>query len=338
MSARPMIRILEARGGATLQDAGRYGAMRYGITPAGPMDPLAHASANRALGNPPGATAVEVGLGGLSLTVEEAPLDVALAGGAFRIDCDGRPLPPAAALTLRPGMVLRIRAGRAGAWCYLAAAGRIDVAPVLGSTATHTRSGLGGLDGRALWPGDGLAVAEARARLGEPATLVAPWLDRSPETIRVVLGPQDDYFAQSEIEAFLSRDWTVSPKGDRMACFLDGTPLTHARGHDIVSDGIGIGAIQVPGQGLPIVLMADRQPTGGYPKIAAVIGADLGRLAQAQGGTRLRFRAVSLAEAVAARRAEAAALTGEIALEPLVRTEFSSEFLLGRNLIDGVVG
>ena len=333
-----MIRILEARGGATLQDAGRYGAMRYGITPAGPMDPLAHATANRALGNPFGATAIEVGLGGLSLAVEEAPLDIALAGGAFRIDCDGRPLPPAAALTLRPGMALRIRAGRAGAWCYLAVAGRIDVAPVLGSTATHTRSGFGGLDGRALGPGDGLALAEARAGLGEPTALVAPWLDRSPETIRVVLGPQDDYFAESEIAAFLPRDWTVSPKGDRMACFLDGTPLTHAKGHDIVSDGIAMGAIQVPGQGLPIVLMADRQPTGGYPKIATVIGADLGRLAQAQGGTRLRFRAVSVAEAVAARRAEAAALEPGIALEPVVRTEFSSEFLLGRNLIDGVVG
>lgn len=338
MSAQPMIRILEARGGATLQDAGRYGAMRYGITPAGPMDPLAHATANRALGNPFGATAIEVGLGGLSLAVEEAPLDIALAGGPFRIDCDGRPLPPAAALTLRPGMALRIRAGRAGAWCYLAVAGRIDVAPVLGSTATHTRSGFGGLDGRALGPGDGLALAEARAGLGEPTALVAPWLDRSPEVIRVVLGPQDDYFAESEIAAFLTRDWTVSPKGDRMACFLDGTPLTHAKGHDIVSDGIAMGAIQVPGQGLPIVLMADRQPTGGYPKIATVIGADLGRLAQAQGGTRLRFRAVSVAEAVAARRAEAAALEPGIALEPVVRTEFSSEFLLGRNLIDGVVG
>ncbi|AWN35520.1 biotin-dependent carboxyltransferase family protein [Methylobacterium radiodurans] len=337
-SGPPVLRIAAAGGGATLQDRGRYGAMRYGITPAGPMDPLAHATANRALGNPPGATAIEVGLGGLTVAAEGAPLDVALAGGAFRIEGDGRALPPAVALTLRPGTTLSIRAGRSGAWCYLAVAGRIDVPPVLGSTATHTRSRLGGLDGRALAPGDGLTVAEARAALGEPAMLRAPWLDRPPGTIRVVLGPQDDAFAPAEVAAFLDRDWTVSPRGDRMACFLDGTPLVHARGHDIVSDGVAPGAIQVPGQGLPIVLMADRQPTGGYPKIATVIGADLGRLAQGQAGTRLRFRAVSHAEAVEARRAEAAALEPPVVLEPVVRTAFSSEFLLGRNLIDGVVG
>jgi 5-oxoprolinase (ATP-hydrolysing) subunit C len=337
-TGRPILRVVSAGGGATLQDRGRHGALRYGITPAGPMDPLAHATANRALGNPPGATAIEVGLGGLAVAAEGASLDLALAGGAFRIACDGQALPPAVALTLHPGAVLSIRAGRAGAWCYLAVAGRIDVPPVLGSTATHTRSRLGGLDGRALAAGDGLAVAEARAGLGEPMLLRAPWLDRPPGTIRVVLGPQDDHFAPAEIAAFLDRDWTVSPRGDRMACFLDGAPLVHARGHDIVSDGVAPGAIQVPGQGLPIVLMADRQPTGGYPKIATVIGADLGRLAQGQAGTRLRFRAVSVPEAVAARRAEAAALEAPVALEPVVRTAFSSEFLLGRNLIDGVVG
>lgn len=335
---RPILRIAAAGGGATLQDRGRYGAMRYGITPAGPMDPLAHATANRALGNPLGATAIEVGLGGLAVAVEGEPLDIALAGGAFRIACDGRALPQDCALTLRPGMVLSVRAGRAGAWCYLAARGRIDVPPVLGSTATHTRSRLGGLDGRALAAGDGLALTETRADLGEPAMLRAPWLDRPPGTIRVVLGPQDDYFAPSEIAAFLDRDWTVTARGDRMACFLDGAPLVHARGHDIVSDGVAPGAIQVPGQGLPIVLMADRQPTGGYPKIATVIGADLGRLAQGQAGTRLRFRAVTVEEAVEARRAEAAVLEPDIGREPVVRTDFSSEFLLGRNLIGGVVG
>ena len=123
-----------------------------------------------------------------------------------------------------------------------------------------------------------------------------------------------------------------------MACFLEGRPLRHAKGHDIVSDGVAQGAIQVPGDGLPIVLMADRQPTGGYPKIATVIGPDLGKLAQAQAGTRLRFASVSVEEAVAARRDEAAALAAAIRLEPLTRTAFSSEFLLERNLIGGVVG
>lgn len=338
MSVPATLRILSTGGGATLQDGGRRGYMRYGITPAGSMDPLAHATANRALGNPTDATAIEVSLGGLSVSVEDAPLDVAIAGGAFRIDHAGRPLPAAVALTLRPGTGLTIRAGRTGAWCYLAVAGRIDLAGTLGSTATHTRSGFGGLDGRALRAGDGLSILQPRDAVGEPAALTAPWLDRPADTVRVMLGPQDDVFSQGQIDAFLSNPWTVTAKGDRMASFLDGERLHHERGYDIVSDGIAMGAIQVPGDGLPIVLMADRQPTGGYPKIATVIGADLGRLAQAQPGSIVRFGSVPLEAAVAARRAERDALVPAIALDPVVRTDFSAEFLLGLNLIDGVVG
>ena len=338
MAAAGALRILAAAGGVTLQDAGRHGYMRYGITPAGPMDPLAHATANHALGNPTDATAIEVSLGGLAIQAEDAPVDVAVAGGSFRIACDGRPLPPATALTLRPGATLAIRAGRAGAWCYVAVAGRIEAPRVLGSQATHTRSGFGGLDGRALAPGDRLPIAGARGALGDPAALVAPWLDRPADAIRFVPGPQADYFSDAETEAFAQGPWTVTPRGDRMACFLDGRPVRHAGDYNIVSDGIAMGAIQVPGEGLPIVLMADRQSTGGYPKIGTVIGADLGRLAQAQAGTRLRFVAVTHAEAVAARRAEGVALAAPVPLEPLIRTDFPSEFLLGTNLIDGVVG
>lgn len=122
-----------------------------------------------------------------------------------------------------------------------------------------------------------------------------------------------------------------------MACFLHGTPLTHAKGHDIVSDGVAKGAIQVPGNGLPIILMADRQSTGGYPKIAPVIGPDLGRLAQLQGGSQIVFGAVSVADAVAGRRAEAEALRGDVAREPVVRTDFAAEFPLGLNLVGVVV-
>ena len=124
--------------------------------------------------------------------------------------------------------------------------------------------------------------------------IVAPWLDRPVDTIRVVLGPQHDYFADDQIAAFLAGPWTVSARSDRMAYFLDGPRLTHARGYNIVSDGIAMGAIQVPGDGRPIVLMADRQSTGGYPKIATIIGPDLGRLAQARPGAVFRFAAVSI--------------------------------------------
>ncbi len=322
--------------GVTLQDGGRHGYLRYGITAAGPMDPLMHATANRAAGNPLDATAVEISTGGITVSAVDGSIGLALVSGGFRAALDGEDLPPAVALTLDPGRALSVRAGGAGAWGYLAVCGRLDVPPVLGSTATHTRSSLGGFNGRGLTAGDRLRVVEARAGAEAPHRLRAPWLDRAPGPIRVVLGPQDDVFAAEEIAAFLAGPWTVSPRGDRMACFLDGTPLKHAKGHDIVSDGVAMGAIQVPGNGLPIVLMADRQSTGGYPKIATVIGPDIGRLAQAQGGSTLSFQAVTVSAAVAARRADAEPLRDPVAGEPVVRTTFSSEFLLDRNLVDGV--
>jgi biotin-dependent carboxylase-like uncharacterized protein len=329
--------VIEAAGpGVTLQDGGRHGYLRYGITAAGPMDPLMHATANRAAGNPLDATAIEVSTGGLTVTADGGPLGIAMVSRSFRITLDGVTLPDAVALTLEPGRTLTVRAGSSGAWGYLAVQGRLDVAPVLGSTATHTRSGLGGLDGRGLAAGDRLPVAEVRPGTASPHRLLAPWLDRDPKEIRVVLGPQDDYFASDQLDAFLAGPWTVSPRGDRMACFLDGTPLRHAKGHDIVSDGVAMGAIQVPGNGLPIILMADRQSTGGYPKIATVIGPDLGRLAQAQGGTMLSFRSLTVAEAVTARRNEREALREPVRRDPVVRTDFASDFLLGLNLVGGV--
>ncbi|GJD36868.1 biotin-dependent carboxyltransferase family protein [Methylobacterium aerolatum] len=328
---------IEAAGpGVTVQDGGRRGFLRFGITAAGPMDPLMFRTANRAVGNALDATAIEISTGGLTVSAPEDPLGLALVSAGFRASLDGEALPEACALTLEPGRTLAVRAGSTGAWGYLAVAGAIDLPAILGSTATHTRSHLGGLDGRGLRAGDRLAVRAPRAGEGAPQRLLAPWLARDPATIRVVPGPQDDYFTPDQIAAFLERPWTVSPRGDRMACFLDGTPLSHARGHDIVSDGVAMGAIQVPGNGLPIVLMADRQSTGGYPKIATVIGPDLGRLAQVQGGTTIRFAAVTVAEAVAARRAEAEALKPDIPREPVLRTEFPAEFLLGLNLVSGV--
>ena len=340
MSARSeaALRVLSAGPGTTLQDGGRHGYLRYGITAAGPMDPLAHATANFAVGNSPGATAIEVALGGIEVTAEAGSLTVAVAGGDFAISLDGRALPSGAVLvTIEPGAVLKIRSGRGGAWCYLAIAGSLLVPQVLGAHATHTRTGLGGVEGRAIKAGDHLRVERSQVSAPPLGLIAAPWLDRPPGVVRVVLGPQDDYFSDEQISVFQHGPWCVSIKADRMAFFLDGPQLTHARGYNIVSDGIAMGAIQVPGNGHPIVLMADRQSTGGYPKIATVIGPDLGRLAQTRAGVKFRFEAVSIAQAVAARREEAAALARGIVVEPLVRTQLSSEFLLGLNLIDGVV-
>jgi 5-oxoprolinase (ATP-hydrolysing) subunit C len=333
-----VLRVLSAGPGATLQDAGRHDYLRFGVTAAGPMDSLAHATANLAVGNPAGSTALEVSVRGIEVTVESASLHVAVAGGEFALSLDGRPLPPAVVLNLDEGAVLKIRAGRSGSWCYLAIAGRLVVPKVLGSHATHTRTGFGGVEGRAIVAGDRLGIERFGSLKPPLSAIVAQWLDRPLNTARVVLGPQHDYFADDQIAAFLAGPWSVSARGDRMAYFLEGPRLTHARGYNIVSDGIAMGAIQVPGDGRPIVLMADRQSTGGYPKIATVIGPDLGRLAQARPGAAFRFEAVSIAHAVAARREEAALLARGIVVEPMVRTHLSSEFLLGLNLIDGVVG
>jgi biotin-dependent carboxylase-like uncharacterized protein len=322
---------LRAAGPAvSLQDAGRFGLMRFGVTAAGPMDPLAFATANRAVGAPADAVSIEISLGGLEVSAIDATLPVALAGGAFDISLNGVALPSSVRLALEPGARLRVRAGAAGAWCYLAVGGRIDVAPMLGSVATHVRSGLGGLRGRALAAGDVLPVRELAPV--EPGALpfAAPWLERPGELIRIILGPQVDYFAADQIAALCDGPWILSPRSDRMAYILDGPRLRHARGFNIVSDGIALGGIQVPGDGQPIVLMADRQVTGGYPKIATVIGPDLGRLAQNRPGARFRFAVVTIADAVAARRAERAALQAG------PRDALSSERLLGINLIGGV--
>jgi biotin-dependent carboxylase-like uncharacterized protein len=218
----------------------------------------------------------------------------------------------------------------------VAVAGRIDVPLTLGSVSTHTRTGIGGLCGRMLAAGDLLPVTVPRDVGPATAEIKAPWLDRPGDIIRVVLGPQDDYFPSEQITAFLNGPWTLSHRCDRMAYLLDGRPLVHAIGFNIVSDGIARGAIQVPGDGMPVILMADRQPTGGYPKIANVIGADLGRVAQFRPGTRFSFAAVSITDAVAARRDDVEALAGSVTCQPLVRTHLPSEFLLSRNLVDGV--
>ncbi|WP_363350944.1 biotin-dependent carboxyltransferase family protein [Methylocystis echinoides] len=328
MSARLLVHA--AGPGVTLQDVGRFGYSRVGVTPAGPMDWPAFLTATRAVG---ATVALEVSLGGVELAAEGATLAVAIAGGAFDIRLDATSLPHAAVAPLAPGARLAIRAGPTGAWCYVAVGGRIDVAPTLGSLATHSRSGIGPPPLRS---GDALPVVDVAPAPAEPQKLDAPWLVEDDAPIRVMLGPQDDYFAPESIAALLAAEWRVGARSDRMAYALEGPRLTHARGHDVVSDGTAMGAIQIPGSGAPFVLMADRQPTGGYPKIATVIGADLGRMAQRRPGAALRFTAVDWDAAVAAR----AALKAQVAAGPVLRplaAELSTEALLAVNLIGGVV-
>lgn len=334
----PALAILAAGPAVSLQDAGRRGYLRFGVTEAGAMDPLAFATANVAAKGPSRRddTAIEISLGGLEVSAEGAPIPIAVAGGEFEVRLDGHVLPSAVRLELPVGARLRVRPGRAGAWCYLAVGGQFDLPRVLGSNATHARSGLGGIGGRALAAGDRLPVRDTEQRGMMPEALDVPWLNRPGDVIRVLLGPQDDYFSKEEVARFCAGPWMLSPRSDRMAYLLDGPRLSHASGFNIISDGIVMGAIQVPGDGRPIVLMADRQVTGGYTKIATVIGPDLGRLAQRLAGKPFRFEVVDRGVALAARRVERDALARPVGGVPLVRTSFSSELLLGLNLIAGV--
>lgn len=326
-----VLRVLQAGPGVTLQDSGRWGYLRYGVTQAGPMDGLAHEFANRMAGNAPGAAAIEISVGGLDLTVDNGALEIAIVAPGFRVTRDGAALPSSCLVALAPGEKLSLRAGAGGAWAYLAPAGAIEAEPELGSLSMHVRTGVGGTGLKA---GDLLHMTAPRAG-SAGARALADFRDAGDAPIRVVAGPQDDYFDAATFVRFLEGPWSVAARSDRMAYALEGPRLEHARGFNIVSDGIVFGAIQVPGDGWPFVQMADRAPTGGYPKIGTVIAADLGRLAQMRPGVTLRFAAVSVGQAVQAWRDARARMEAAGFAEGM--GELTSEALLARNLVGGVV-
>ena len=321
----------------TVQDTGRYGLRAFGVPRAGPMDRLAFDMANLLVGNPPNAAAIEfASLGGRFRVSGDTTL--AVTGPGVELTIDGMARAAHQTLKIGAGQDLRIGPVRSGLWGYLAIAGGIDTPPVLGSRSTHLRFGLGGHQGRALVGGDRLPVAGTDTT---PPMLVAGRGLPSPGStpLRVILGPQDDYFDPEVIDRFLSETFQVSARVDRMATVLDGSPLIAARGHDIISDGTVRGAIQVPGSGQPLILMAEGQTTGGYPKIATVIGADLRRLAQSAPGQALRFAAIPPEEAEAALREHRN--MHKVILDAVCRDEAGrpgTARLLGANLISGVWG
>jgi antagonist of KipI len=291
-----MIRILEPGALTTVQDLGRPGHLRYGIPPSGPMDRTAFIVANRLVGNADGAAGLECTVLGPRFEAQ-TPCAIAVTGAAMPVTVNGAEAPAWTTLLVKPGDVVKLGPARAGVRAYVAFSGGVDVPLALGSRATYLRGRLGGLAGRALRKDDRLAVFAApcpavrRARAGVSASP-----DPAPE-IRVVLGPQADRFTDEGIATLLGNDYEMLPQSDRMGARLRGPRIAHTRGHDIISDGIALGSIQVPGDGQPIALLVDRQSTGGYTKIATVCSVDIGRLGQVKPGHRLRFRAIDLAEA-----------------------------------------
>lgn len=277
----------------SVQDAGRFGFMRFGVPASGPMDALAFAAANAALGNALNVSCVEVSMGGVQLRGVSGRVAIAVAGGAFQINCKGTRLGSWSVVTISAGDELSIQPGFWGNWCYIAFAGKLDVKPWLGSAATHWLSGLGG--GR-VTSGDTIRIADARVAPEGP--IPCPVMARPRHEFRVTLGPQDRFFDTDTVGSFLTTHWRISNAYDRMGVRLEGPKIASKEALSIPSEPITRGAIQVSGDGVPAVLLADHQTTGGYPKIATVINSDLSTLSQLRPRAPITFRIVSPSDAL----------------------------------------
>ena len=288
---------------AMLQDLGRHGQQRYGVPVSGALDTVSLRIANAVVGNPDGTAAVEMFYRGPTLEVAAGSVRVAAIGAALEVISGGasRTVPAGKSVRLTRGDRLTVGPCDRTLVAYLAVEGGFALPGDLGSLSTFARAGLGGIAGGPLKKGDVLPLVAATAP--ERAERRAPKWDLAPPArVRVVFGPQDDHFAERARQTLIESPYTVSRQSDRMGMRLEGPALEHAKGFNIVSDGTAPGSIQVPGNGLPIVLLADRPTTGGYPKIATVVSADVPALGRLRPGATIGFEAVSVADAEAARR------------------------------------
>jgi biotin-dependent carboxylase-like uncharacterized protein len=303
------VRVVKAGMLTTIQDRGRWGLQGRGVPVAGPMDPVSHRLANALVGNNADAATLEITLIGPQLEFEDERM-IAVTGAEFDLMLDGKPMPLHAPFVAAAESQLRFGARSRGARAYLAIAGGIQVPPTLGSRATHLTSRMGGVDGRPVRAGDRLPLGDARRSHRAAPALSEPVLPLpdSGAVIRVLAGPQDDYFRADALDALQSGPYTIAHNSDRMGFRLIGPQLCHARGADIISDATPLGALQVPASGQPILLMADRQTSGGYAKIATVITADIGIAGQLCPGETLTFRLCTPREALAALIAQERAL------------------------------
>ncbi|MBP7669814.1 MAG: biotin-dependent carboxyltransferase [Ferrovibrio sp.] len=337
-----MIRVKAPGLFTTLQDLGRYGAQEQGMPVAGAMDTLGLRIANALCGNAPNVAALELSYMGPTLVAEADTVQFGLAGNMAVewLPADGgspKKLSSWRSVTLKRGEALRI--GVLGeAYTYVAVAGGFDLPPLLGSLSTYTRAGLGGFEGRQLRENDVLPLKSVTP--GSDQELAADAASLYGEgPVRITLGPQAYRFSEAGTQAFLSGEYTVSKEADRMGLRLEGPVIEHLRGADIASEGIVTGAIQVPGNGQPILLLADHQTTGGYTKIATIISADLPRVGRLKPGAKLHFQAVSVAEAESIRRAQEAALKSLLGGMRPARPEggLDLDALYTANLISGMV-
>ena len=332
----------------TVQDLGRAGYQNLGIAVGGALDPVSLRVANALVGNAPGAGALEVLYLGPTIAIEADDVRMSFAGASAAIEVlpdvtatRGKRVETMRSIRLRRGEIARIGSLSGGAVLYLAVEGGFAIEPMLGSVSTDIRGGLGGWQGRALTAGDRLPLRLPRASDRDECRIEG--LDLGYRAaFRAIAGPQNDYFAPSELAAFFASDYTVGTGSNRMGMRLEGRHIAHARGHNITSDAVAPGSVQVPGNGQPIVLLADRQTTGGYPKIATVISADLPALGRLPIGAKIRFESVTIEQARELRRdllAEIERIKDRIV--PVARSDADptdvAPKLSHHNLISGVV-
>jgi len=326
----------------SVQDLGRFGSQALGIPTSGALDPIALRIANVLVGNEESAAGLELRFLGPRIRVVGGKARVALVGTSTGIEVlepERRALPSGQSVTLADGELFRVGAVSDSSCCYLAFAGGFELPAPFGSQSTYPPAALGGFEGRFLRDGDrvplsGQLLGEAPER-GVELDL-SLWGDGP---IRVVPGPQDDYFSEDAWETFLGSDYEIGQASNRMGLRLAGPELEHTKGYNIPSDGIVTGSIQVPGSGLPIILLSDRQTTGGYPKIASVASVDLPRLGRTRPGARLSFEAIDVETAETLRREQEVRIRQQIdAIKILpAGAEALQQRLMGSNLISGVI-
>ncbi|MCK8816902.1 biotin-dependent carboxyltransferase family protein [Natroniella sulfidigena] len=294
------LKIIKAGPMTTIQDLGRFGYMKYGMPTAGAVDQYAFKIANILVGNPEDEAAIEATFLGPTIQFKVEAV-IAITGGGMNPELDGKEIPMWQAVKVSKGSKLSLNGVKAGLRGYIAIRGGIKLPEVMGSKSTYLRGELGGFKGRKLKQGDELSLAKNKEvrefclKRSIPADLLEDYLE--DRKIRVIVGPQGDYFTSKSLETFLTSRYQLTTQSDRMGCRLAGPTLEHTKGADIISDGIASGAIQVPGDGQPIIMLADRQTTGGYAKIANVISIDLPKVAQAKPGDKLKFEQIEVVEA-----------------------------------------
>jgi len=336
-----VLEILEAGPALTLQDSGRPGYQRYGVTEGGAIDRYALAEGNALLGNSKDTVALEMPLVGGKFRVTSQSVMVATSGAEMNITLDGQPIRWRSSFLMQPEQILHCGYTRKSVYSYLHVKDGFDIPQVLGSRSTHVRSSFGGFEGRILESGDRLPLAYHQQSDGFVAKTLLPATYLDTDVIRIVWGPQAHLFAPASRELLLNSEFQVTAQRDRMGARLshgDSGGLIAVTGLTGVSDAVVRGDLQVAGDGVATVLLADRQPTGGYPRIATVISADLNAIAQMETNKIFRFQVVDIDEAVEALnqlRLQIDTIPQEVS--NVIRQPEEIPDLLGYNLIDGVV-